>query len=152
MKEKVVEILIYLMTEMKDRHSVAEIDLASLTKRGYSQSEISAALSWLHEAMENAEGESTKLGDSSPSSWRFLHEAEKQVIGVEGYGYLIQLRELGLLRAGDLESVIERAMMTGYERLTLAELQEVITSIISTRFGEGKLQTRSIDSNKDTIH
>ena len=37
----------------------------------------------------------------------FSHEAQ---------GYLIQLAELGLLDDRDMETVIERAMISGYER------------------------------------
>ncbi|HTO93845.1 MAG TPA: hypothetical protein VMM80_05715, partial [Bacteroidota bacterium] len=49
MKEKVVELLIYIMSEIQDNKGIGDIDLSDLKTRGYTQSEISAAFSWIYE-------------------------------------------------------------------------------------------------------
>ena len=54
MKEKVVEILLYLMSEIRDDKRLADIDLNDLQNRGYSQSEISAAFSWLFDTLQGS--------------------------------------------------------------------------------------------------
>ncbi len=148
MKEKIVEILIYLMTEIRENKHMTDIDLGTLTRKGYTQTEISAALSWLYESMHITEA-GTRVSVPVPGSWRVLHEAEKQVIGIEGYGYLVQLRTLGIIDDADLETVIERAMMSGYERLSFEDIREVVGSVILTHQGDGS--TRSVLTSKDTI-
>ncbi len=149
MKEKIVEILIYLMSEIRDNKRVADIDLGGLARKGYTQTEISAALSWLYESMNVTES-GTRVSESHPGSWRVLHEAEKQVIGTEAFGYLVQLRALGILDDTDLETVIERAMMSGYEKLSFDEVREIAGSVILSHPVSGT--TRSMLNSKDTIN
>ena len=148
MKEKIVEILIYLMSEIRENKHVGDIDLGSLTRKGYTQTEISAALSWLYESMHVTETGS-QVAPPVPGSWRILHDAEKQVIGTEGYGYLVQLRTLGIIDDTDLESVIERAMMSGYEKLSFEDIREIVGSVILVHQGDGT--KRSTITSKDTI-
>jgi len=148
MKDKVVELLIILMSEIRAEKQLAEIDTSDLQERGYTQSEISQALSWLHDHMQHGP-EAKTVAQTGQGSRRILHEAEKGVIPTEGQGYLIQLVELGLLGDRDLETVIERAMLSGYDRLTLDELREIVAGVLSTR-EHGP--NRMFLNNEDTIH
>ena len=148
MKEKVVELLILLMSEIRADKQLAEIDMSDLQDRGYTQSEISQALSWLHDHMQRGP-EAKTVAQKGQGSRRVLHEAEKGVIPTEGQGYLIQLVELGLLGDRDLETVIERAMLSGYERVTLGELREIVAGVLSAReHGPNRMYL----NNEDTIH
>ena len=52
MKERIVEILIYIMSEMQGNKGITEIDVRDLKEKGYTQSEISAAFSWLYDNMK----------------------------------------------------------------------------------------------------
>lgn len=152
MKEKVVEILIYIMSEIRDNKAMQDIDLGDLKRRGYTQSEISAALSWLYDNMQVGEaGVLRPATRSGPGSRRILHEAEKFVIPTEGHGYLIQLRELGLLDDADLENVIERAMAGGFEKMSMVELQDLVSAVLFAKNG-GDPGTRIMNNSKDTIH
>ena len=148
MKEKVVELLIILMSEIRADKQLAEIDMSDLQDRGFSPSEISQALSWLHDHLPQGTG-STAIAPRGEGSRRVLHDAEKGVIPTEGQGYLIQLVELGLLGDRDLETVIERAMLSGYERLTLEEIREIVAGVLSAR-EQGP--NRMYLNNEDTIH
>lgn len=151
MKEKVVEILVYLMSEMQDEVQPGEIDLADLKERGYTQSEISTAFSWLHDHIGETEAQSRRLAGADTSSRRMLHDAEKMMLSVEAQGYLIHLRELGLLQDGELETVIERAMMSGYERLGMTEIQGLAASVMLARGGEDGGYRAMLNSG-DSIH
>jgi len=113
MKEKVVEILVYIMSEIQENKRLQEIDIGELKNKGYTQSEISAAFTWLYDNVQIGEVQFARPAQAARNSRRVFHEAEKQVLSTESQGYLIQLRELGLLDDRDLESVIERAMMAG---------------------------------------
>jgi uncharacterized protein Smg (DUF494 family) len=151
-KEKIVEILIYIMSEIQENKRLNEIDLADLKEKGYTQSEISAALGWLYDNMRVTESAIVREGKPSGESRRILHEAEKFVLSTESQGYLIQLTELGLLDDTDLENIIERAMLAGYEKITLGELQEIVASVLLTKTGGGAGANRWTPNNKDTIH
>jgi uncharacterized protein Smg (DUF494 family) len=152
MKEKVVEILIYLMSEMQENKQLNEIDLSDLRTKGYTQSEISAAFSWLYDNVQTSYAGAISSGATTAESRRVLHDAEKLALSMESQGYLIQLRELGLLDDKDLETVIERAMVTGYEKLSIGEIREIVASVLLSK-GRSVAGPDSylLDAN-DTIH
>lgn len=152
MKEKVVEILIYIMSEIQDDKGLSDIDLVELETRGYTQSEISAAFSWLHDNLFLYEGGIAARSRPAKGSWRILHEAEKFVVSTECQGYLIQLRELGLLDDTDVENVIERAMMSGLELILLPELQGIVASVLLAKGSSDDGSNRSMLNSGDTIH
>jgi len=151
MKERIVEILIYIMSQMQSNRGIAEVDLGSLRDKGYTQSEISAAFSWLYDNMMLNEVGKSHEGVPIEGSRRVLHEMEKQILSTDAQGYLIQLRELELLSDRDLELVIERAAMSGFERLTAVELQEIVASVLLAR-ANGPDASRSALNNSSTIH
>ena len=56
MNERVVEILIYIMSEIRrNRNVTTKLDILSdsLIEKGYSESEISSAFSWLMDRLNN---------------------------------------------------------------------------------------------------
>lgn len=151
MKERIVEILIYIMSEMQSNKGIGEIDLGSLKDNGYTQSEISAAFSWLYDNMRLNEVGVSHEGIPVEGSRRVLHEIEKQMLSTDAQGYLIQLRELQLLNDRDLEIVIERVAISGFDKLSPAELQEIVASVLLAR-GNSPDANRSALNNSDTIH
>ncbi|MEW6509508.1 MAG: DUF494 family protein [Bacteroidota bacterium] len=152
MKEKVVELLIFIMSEMQDNKRISDIDLADLRTRGYTQSEISAAFSWIYENIELDHQRPAPPVRPGSGSRRVLHDAEKTALSIEGQGYLIQLSELGLLDDQEFEAVVERAMMAGYEKLSVAELREIVASVLFARGGNDPSGGRTMLNNGDTIH
>jgi uncharacterized protein Smg (DUF494 family) len=152
MKERIVEILIYLMSEMEENKTLKDIDLSDLKGKGYTQSEISAAYSWIFENMQASTPGALRSGRPTGSSRRVLHDAEKLVFSTESQGYLIQLRELGLLDEIDLETAIERAMVAGYEKLTIGEVRQIVAAILFSKGkGSSGVDPLMLDDG-DTIH
>lgn len=153
MKEKVVELLIFIMSEMQDNKQISEIDLGDLRTRGYTQSEISAAFTWFYENIElNQRRRPAGAPAPAPGSRRVLHDAEKAALTTESQGYLIQLSELGLLNDRECETVIERAMMAGYEKLSVTELREIVATVLFARGNDDPDGHRSMLDSGDTIH
>ncbi len=152
MKEKVVEILIYIMSEMQEDKRLSDIDLSDLRSRGYTQSEISAAFTWLYDTMQGNQGGLQRLQNASRGSRRMLHEAERSMMTPDAQGYLIQLTELGLLNPQDLETVIDRIMMAGYEKLSLAEVRQIAAAVLFSREAGDQGTGRSMLDSEDTIH
>jgi uncharacterized protein Smg (DUF494 family) len=152
MKEKVVEVLIYIMSAMQDDRPLSELDLADLKTQGYTPSEISAAFSWIYENVELKQQRLPDRGASNPESRRALHDAEKSALTTDAQGYLIQLGELGILDHRTMETVLERVMMTGYEKLSVADLREIVAAVLFTSGGNSSLGGRSMLNNGDTVH
>ena len=51
-----------------------------------------------------------------------------------------------------METVIERAMMAGYEKLTVTEIREIVASVLFARGGGDQAGNRSMLNSGDTIH
>jgi Smg protein len=151
MKEKVVELLMYIMSEIQENKRISDIDMKDLESKGYTQSEISAAISWIYDNVELARREGHAPVTPAEGSRRVFHDAEKAAISTEARGFLLQLNELGLLDARDMELVIERAMMSGYEKLTVPELQEMVAAVLFAK-GGGAAGSHTMLNSGDTIH
>jgi uncharacterized protein Smg (DUF494 family) len=148
MKEKVVELLIFIMSEIQDNKRLSDIDLGALRERGYTQSEISAAFSWIYDNVQSVNLRGGSPGTAGNGSRRVLHEIEKMAFSTESQGYLIQLSELGLLDEKDMETVIERVMAGGYEKLSVEEVREIVASVLFT----AEKVNRYMLNSGDTIH
>ena len=151
MKERVVEILVILMSEIEANKRLSDIDFDDLKSKGYTQTEISAAFSWLYENMPVQDGIVVRDEMPDKDSRRILHDAEKMMISTEAQGYLMQLCEVGLLDNRDLENIIERAMMSGLEQLSLDEVREIAAAVLFARPNKWH-ESRSMLDNNDTVH
>jgi uncharacterized protein Smg (DUF494 family) len=148
MQERVVEIILYLVNELRSNKRLNDVDVSSLTRDGYTQSEISSAFSWLFERL--SVGKSfTDVSSGSRTSYRMLNDAEKMVIGSDAYGYLIQCQQLQLLNNGDVETIIERIMMAGFAAVGLPEIKSFVAGYLFDL--EGSNGQVSLGTN-ETIH
>jgi uncharacterized protein Smg (DUF494 family) len=152
MQEKIVEIIVYLISEMRNNKQLGEIDLNSLVDRGYTQTEISTAFSWLFDKINIGENVIVDSEPGTPHSHRVLHDAERMIIAPEGYGYLIQLRELGLIDEVDIEMAIDRVMMAGFTRVGVQEMKSVIASVLFDFDDSDRVGSRLMLNSKDTIN
>ena len=152
MREKIVEIIVYLMGELRNNIPLGEIDLSVLTNNGYTPTEISTAFSWLYEKISLGENLAKEVGKSSPHSHRVLHDAERMVFTAEAFGYLIQLRELGLTTDEQIETVIDRVMLADYATAGLQETKSIIASILLEGDDVKGSGSRVMFNGKDTIH
>jgi uncharacterized protein Smg (DUF494 family) len=152
MKERIVEILVYLMSEMQENKQLSDIDLGALRTQGYTQSEISDAFAWLYDMFHEGGPSPGRPAEPSRGSRRVLHEAERLMFSTESQGYLILLAELGLLDDRDFEIVIERAMVGGYERLSVAEVRQLVASVLSGKRRWGHSAGSLLPGGDDLIH
>ena len=152
MKERIVDILVYLMSEMQENKQLSDIDLGALRTQGYTQSEISDAFTWLYDMFQEWYPSPGRPAEASRGSRRVLHEAEKLMFSTESQGYLILLAELGLLDDRDIEIVIERAMIGGYERLTVGEVRQLVASVLSGKRHGGHATGSMLPGGEDLIH
>lgn len=83
-RERIMEILVFLLGELRAKKQIMEIDLGPLTNRGFSDTEISAAFTWLFERLgdtgeEDASG--TGLYGSLASTIRASDQARPSALG-----------------------------------------------------------------------
>jgi uncharacterized protein Smg (DUF494 family) len=152
MQEKIVEILIYLIGELQKNTPIAEIDLSILSKSGYTPAEISTAFTWLYEKIERGENIIIDQSTRSPHSQRILHDAERMVITPEAFGYLIQMRELGIISDIDIEVIIDRVMMSGYFSVDVEEMKSQAAALVLENGESADSGSRKMLHGRDTIH
>jgi Smg protein len=152
MQERIIEIIVYLVNEMRNNKSLGEIDIKVLEEGGYTQAEISSAFSWLFDKLAVSNQVLSHVERQVERSYRILHEFEKMVITPEAQGYLIQLRELGILDDVMLETVIDRAMMSGYSKIGLDETRIIVASLVFEKDDQKRMGNRVISPSSDTIN
>jgi uncharacterized protein Smg (DUF494 family) len=144
-RERIMEIILFLLSEIRADKALMEIDLKPLSVRGFSESEISTAFSWLIDKyalgpmsddpvlLSVPFGRRSMLGpDKGPNeaSFRVYHEAERIVIAPEAQGFLLQMVELGLISDSDMEFMVDRIMLSGIPTATLEDVKMLVTSTV----------------------
>lgn len=127
MQDRILEIVVYLMNRLTDHQgSMGSIDemSADLRSMGFTDNEISSAYSWLLKHFEDYP-DSFSFTDTkiNSRSVRVLSHAEREVISPEAYGYLLQLRQLGLLTAEQLEMILDRCTLFVNELIGVDEMK-----------------------------
>jgi len=152
MQEKIVEIIVYIIKEMRDNKELGDINLTELTDHGYTETEISTALSWVIDKISLGENVFVAERKDSRTAHRIFHEAEKMVIAPEAQGYVLLLRELGVIDELDLEMVIERVMMSGFHKVDLKNIKSIIGAVLFDRDEGNAPGSRFMLTSHDTIH
>lgn len=150
MYERVVEIILFLVNELRVHKHLHDVDVSILTRKGYTQSEISTAFAWLFDRISVGQ---VLLNDKpEATSHRVLHDAEKQVIDRDAHGYLLQCHQLGLLGVVEMEMIIEKIMSAGFSSVGIEEIKTFVAALL---FGSddsvGGAARVSFDGS-DTIH
>jgi len=142
---RVMEVILFLVGEMRRNKQLGDIDLGKLAAKGYTESEVSTAFSWLFDKMALSVTQSnvTDLSDNAMignTPFRIYHDLEQSFLSAEARGYLIQLRELGLLKDSEMELLIDRLWFIGTHDIGLEDVRDLAAAIIfdfndSTRTG-----------------
>lgn len=151
MHERIVEIILFLVNELKSSKQLSDVDITMLSQNGYTQSEISTAFSWLFERLSVGEQVVPKSAPDS-ASHRMLNDAEQMVIQTDAFGYLLQCHQLGLLSNGDIETIVERIMAAGFSTVGVSEMKSFVAGLLfdldNPRNGSGRIFL----GDNDTVH
>ncbi|MBL7973740.1 MAG: DUF494 family protein [Candidatus Kapabacteria bacterium] len=151
--ERIMEIIVHVISEMSTAGSVEDIDISHLQMQGYTEAEISIAVSWLVQQMQESPvpAEGKVLQQTSSTSFRTLHPAEQHLFSKEAHGELIQLLTLGIITNEHVESIIERCFMFGESGITKKDMYGIISDLI---FRDNSLQagSRTMLMGNDTIN
>ncbi len=152
MQEKIVEIIVYIIKEMRDNKDLGDINLSDLSDYGYTETEISTALSWVIDKISLGENIFLAERKEPRTSYRVFHEAEKMVIEPEAQGYVLLLSELGVINEMEVELIIERVMMSGFHKADLKNIKSIVGSVMFDRDEGNTPGSRFMLSSNDTIH
>ncbi|MGB9773006.1 MAG: DUF494 family protein [Bacteroidota bacterium] len=130
MYERVIEIIVYLINEMRNNKPLAEVDVTELKTQGYTEVEIRTAFSWLFDQLTAGDHPLGRMMPAGSHSYRVFHDMEKMALSKEAQGYLLQIRELGLINDEELELIIERVMMAGYAPAGLDDVRSIAAAVI----------------------
>lgn len=124
MVEKVLEIIVFLVNELKDKHDLSKVDTNKLQKKGFSDSEISAAFSWVADKVEQS---SDGRAEFTSNGIRVFHDLELEVFSGDALGELVQLQTLGILNVAQIENIIENAMLSQFGKVNKDQLMTFVS-------------------------
>ncbi len=157
---RILEIITHLLAEMGNRRELADIDTRKLYDKGFSEIEVSTACTWLMDKLALSSMQA-QLFQSSPKykpspeprdQFRPFHEFEQSMFSVDSRGYLLQLRELGLLSDGELEMIIDRVWFFGGHNVGLDSIREIAGQVIFDFNDSTRSHSRMMLGTHDTVH
>ena len=114
--ERIIELVIIMMSEINKKENVEQMDVSKFANAGFSEIEISTAISWLID--ENANFLKPKHDlHKKDKAFRVLSSVEQELFTVEAWGELIQMLSLGLINYETIELLIERSLMGGIYKI-----------------------------------
>ena len=152
MYEKIIEIIVYVIAELRQNKKINEIDLEKLKKLGYTKSEISTAFSWLVDRIEMSENLLFANTCENCNSFRVLHDVEKELFTDEALGELIQLQSLGIIKNEHIELLIERAIMMGADVIESEQVKNFVAQVVFNAHNNNFLNSRFMLAGNDTIN
>lgn len=129
MQERIIEIIIYVVSALKNNNHFEESDIKELIDLGYTNAEISTAFSWIADSMDTIDKLVPDV-NTSKASFRILHEIEKDLFTTEALGEIIQMITLGIITNENLESMIERAILLGIRQIDSKQIKAFVAGLI----------------------
>lgn len=148
MQERIVEIIVYLVGELRSDKELHEVDMSSFMRDGYTQNEISRAFSWIFERIIGLKIQSVTT-PAGAASHRQLNDAERVMIRPDAFGYLLQCSQMGLLGNDEIESVIDSIMGSGLPSLGISEMKSLVAQRL---LDPGRTCSLLPFGSNDTIH
>lgn len=133
MERNIVEILVILLRQYPEGDiKPEEFDplTADLIGLGYSPQEIETALFWYYNRLESNTGDQVATDHPDSKSFRILHEVERTILTPGAYGYLVELRALGLISILDMDQIIEKAIIVGGKKVSQEDIKSLVATFI----------------------
>lgn len=150
--ERIMEIIAKVIEGAKSSANLMEINVQSLKSAGYSDAEISIAISWLLQYSGVSEKRSND--DTSipfETKYRILTAEEMSLFTKEALSELMQYVQFGLLKNEHLELLLERGFISGeHPTMDVKTLRTVVREFL---FREKSPQhSRAMLHHSDTVH
>jgi len=133
MTNKTIEILMYLLSYLKDNYinveSLSEFS-ESLVLSGYNEHDIEEAIDLLLEKHNVIPVKSTKVAQQQETSVRILSDFERLTVTPEVYGYLLKLRNLSIINSIQMEKILDYSMLISSRKITESDINEILATIL----------------------
>jgi Uncharacterized protein conserved in bacteria len=150
MNNKIIELIVLILNQIRSKKSIIENDFDLLIEEGYTIDEINTAIAWVYSRLNTGElifQDELSISDSK----RFFDLNEKRLLSVDSQGYLIMLLELGVITKSDLDIIIEKIRFSGMENINLENTKIFVTSVIFKKTNFDILEYLTLNNNK-TVH
>ena len=129
--DRILDILVFVLSEITEGEKIEEINIEKLIQKGYSEIEISAAISWL---VDKVEIDGSMLVFSKvrfrSKSFRILNSSEKLFFSPIAWSKILEYQELGLLSLEQVEFIIFRSFAMNVELTTIEDVNSVVSKIL----------------------
>jgi len=125
------DVLVYLFENYQRKEVCDEKELVAkkLSAAGFEESDISEALTWLAGVVRGPHRSAAPL-PTSGAAFRAYATKELAKLDTECRGLLIHFEQAGILNAHSREHVIERALATTGDALTLEQLKLIVLMVL----------------------
>ena len=131
MKESVLDVLMYLFEAFADADIEPESDRnvlrGELLQAGFDEPNVDRAFAWLDELNET---DTSCSGTPASDALRVFSSAETAQLGVEAVGFLMHLQHIGILRAAQLEVVMDRLMALGEADIDMEQIKWIVLIVL----------------------
>ncbi len=149
--DRILDIIVFVLSEMKNNIKLMDVDTSKLAKKGFSKTEINTAFNWICSNIDTGYRLFTSHTEDS-KSFRKLHPVESRLIGSESYGFLIQMKELGMINNMEMENIIDRIISSTTERVDLTEMKFIISTFIFDQNNFNRIATNSLTNPDEFVH
>ena len=135
MKETVLDVLMYLFESYVDSPDEPEPNRHELERElgraGFHDREIERALDWL-------DGLNSTDAGSAPqnTAFRVFDSVEQERLDAASRGYLLHLEQIGILKTGQREIVIDRLLALDNEEIDVEQTKWVVMMVLFSQPGQ----------------
>ena len=152
MNERLIDIIIWVMAQLNS-NSIEQADIYSLIEQGYTDKEISTAVSWITDKAESMPFSGThKLQKKDKHVYRFLSSEEKDLFTKDALAKIQQLQALGLITNEHLDMMIYRAFLFGIREINADMVKQYIAIFMFDAPSAEYMGSRTILHNGDSIN
>jgi Smg protein len=135
MKETVLDVLMYLFESYVDSPDEPEPNRHELKRElgraGFHDREIERALDWLDGLNSTDAGKAPQN-----TAFRVFDSVEQERLDAASRGYLLHLEQIGILKAGQREIVIDRLLALDNEEIDVEQTKWVVMMVLFSQPGQ----------------
>jgi len=133
MNERVMEIVFYIVDAMQSNVNETifgrfENLSEQLIEQGYTENEISSAITWLVEKIPESESHVEQPPLQQPD--RPWFNFEKPTFTPAAYKFLIHLKELDIIGDSEIEQMIAHAFIQGKKGISISEIKALVANLL----------------------
>lgn len=152
MYEKIIEIIVFVITELTQNKKISDIDINKLASLGYTTEEISTAFSWLIDRMDYTTKVKNEYNSQDITSFRKLNPLEADLFTQDAWGEIMNLKTLGIINNQQIEGIIDWASFMGMSPVNLYQIRNYVAFNILNVHSYQKNGSRFMLLGNDTIN